>query len=186
MENTSVGMKRHDFENIPSFEVPAPFILRTYQSDDEQAWLEIHKKADPYNTFDEESFYKGFGHDKKLWHENQYYVCDENNRPIGTATAWSVKKDEHPKPQGLVHWVALDPEYQGKGLSKPLMSAVCNRLKERNFHCAYLNTSSGRLPAVALYLAFGFVPYLRKPEERAVWTYIKEQLGPRAIGLEDF
>ncbi len=186
MKNISVGMTRPNFDNLPKFDLPKPYTLRTYQPHDEKAWLEIHVQADPYNTFTEESFFKGFGHDAQLWRENQFYVCDENNKPIGTATAWSVQKEEHPTPQGLVHWVALYPDHQGKGLSKPLMSAVCHRLRDRGFERAYLNTSSGRLPAVALYLAFGFLPYIRKPEERAVWTYIKEQLGPRAIGLDDF
>lgn len=186
MENISVGMTRPNFDNLPTFDVPKPFALRRYQPEDEKAWLAIHIQADPYNTFTEESFYKGFGRDEKLWRENQFYICDENNHPVGTATAWSVQKEEHPSPQGLVHWVAIYPQYQGKGLSKPLMSAVCHRLKERGFDCAYLNTSSGRLPAIALYLAFGFVPYLRKPEEREVWSYIKQQLGSRAIGLEEY
>lgn len=186
MKNTSVGMTRTHFKNIPIYEPPHPFTLRTYQPGDEKAWLNIHIQADPFNTFNEESFYKGFGRDESLWPPNQFYVCDENNQPVGTATAWSVQKDEHPTPQGLVHWVALYPKYQGKGLSKPLMSAVCHRLRDRGFERAYLNTSSGRLPAVALYLAFGFVPHIRKPEERTAWAYIKKQLGPRAIGLDDF
>jgi GNAT superfamily N-acetyltransferase len=186
MENMSVGMTRLNFENIPASILPEPYTLRRYQPGDEKAWLQIHIQADPFNTFTEESFFKGFGRDERLWRENQFYVCDENNKPVGSATAWSVQKDEHPTPQGLVHWVAVYPDYQGKGLSKPLMTAVCQRLRDRQFECAYLSTSSGRLPAVALYLAFGFVPYLRKPQERDAWKYIKKQLGPRAIGLEDF
>ncbi len=186
MKNTSVGMTRLNFDNIPTVELSKPYTLRTYQPGDEKAWLAIHVQADPFNTFNEESFVKGFGRDEQLWRENQFYVCDENNQPIGTATAWSVQKDEHPTPQGLVHWVALSPHAQGKDLSKPLMSAVCHRLRDRGFERAYLSTSSGRLPAVALYLAFGFMPYIRKPEERATWTHIKKQLGPRAIGLEYF
>jgi GNAT superfamily N-acetyltransferase len=186
VENTSVGMIRHNFENIPTHPVSTPFTLRTYRPGDEKAWLKIHLRADPFNSFNEESFYKGFGRDEQLWRENQFYVCDENHQPVGTATAWSVQKDDYPGPQGLVHWVALHPEFQGRGLSKPLMSAVCTRLKDRNFERAFLSTSSGRLPAVALYLAFGFVPYLRKPEERLAWAHIRKALGPRAIGLEAF
>jgi GNAT superfamily N-acetyltransferase len=186
MENTSIGMTRPNFENIPTFELPKSYTLRTYQPGDEKAWREIHMQADPFNTFDEKSFVKGFGQDEQLWRENQFYICDESNQPVGTATAWSVQKEQHPTPQGLVHWVALYPHAQGKGLSKPLMSAVCHRLRDRNFECAYLNTSSGRLPAVALYLAFGFIPNIRKPEELAAWSDVKKQLGPRAIGLEDF
>lgn len=186
MQNTSVGMTRPHFENISTYDMPQPFTLRKYQPGDEKAWLAIHIKADPFNTFNEESFYKAFDRDEQRWRENQFYICDPNGQPIGTATAWTVKKDEDATAQGLVHWVAIDPDYQGKGLAKPLMAAVCHRLKERGFDKAYLNTSSGRLPAVALYLAFGFIPYLRKPEERDAWSYIKQQLGPRAIGLDAY
>jgi len=73
---------------------------------------------------------------------------------------------------GLVHWVAIVPEEQGKGLANPLMMAVCNRLKELGYNRAYLNTSTARLPAVSLYLNFGFMPEINNDRDKQVWEHV--------------
>ena len=75
------------------------------------------------------------------------------------------------------YWFAIVPPHQGKGLSRPLLCAVCQRLRERGFERAYLDTSSARIAALALYLSFGFTPDIREPSHQAVWTRILDRLG---------
>ena len=63
----------------------------------------------------------------------------------GTTTAW-YNEDYRGLPFGRVHWVAIVPEMQGRGLAKPIMSAVCHRLRELGHGRAYLTTTTVRIP----------------------------------------
>jgi len=164
-------MIRADLENIPDFGVPADYTLRWYQHGDEAHWLEIHLKADRHNAITLELFGQQFGTDEALLARRQCYLLDAGGVPIGTATAW-FNVDFEGGRIGQVHWVALMPEYQGRGLSKPLMTAVCRRLRELGHDRAYLTTAAARRRAIHLYLGFGFVPLIGNKAEEGVWREI--------------
>jgi GNAT superfamily N-acetyltransferase len=66
------------------------------------------------------------------------------------------------------------PSYQGRGLSKPLLSIVCERMRDLGHDKAMLSTSTARPVAVNLYLHFGFRPLIRHDTDRANW----DALGP--------
>jgi len=156
-ENTGVKMIRENLGNIPDYPVPPPYTIRWYRPGDEEAWLRIEREAEKYFPIEDDLFEKQFGEYPDLLPERQCFICNSEGNEIGTATAWFYN-DESGKSYGLVHWVAIIPQEQGKGLGKPLMSAVCNRLKELGYERACLNTSTGRIPAINLYQKFGFVP----------------------------
>ena len=178
-DDIAISMVRPDLDHLPHYDAPDPYRIRRYQPGDEQAWQQIHIEADAYNTFPDSRFAEQFGTDEGLVQENQFYLCDASGCPVGTATAWHRRMEGRPRDDGLVHWVAILPSHQGKGLSKPLLSAVCHRLHERGFERAYLDTSSVRLAALALYLSFGFEPDIREPSHQAVWARVMERLdGP--------
>lgn len=107
--------------------------------------------------------------------ERQFYLYDAVGLPIGTATAWL--KTYNNLLYGRVHWVAIVPSEQGKGLAKPLLSTVGRRLRDLKHDCAYLKTASVRIAAIGLYLKFGFVPDIRSEEDAKAWHKIREKLG---------
>ena len=78
---------------------------------------------------------------------------------------------------GRIHWVAIVPEFQGRGLAKPLLTAVMNRMVELGHQRARLATATQRLPAINLYLKFGFLPDPRNEEELSAWEEIRQILG---------
>ena len=43
-------------------------------------------------------------------------------------------------------------------MSRPLLSAVCERMVALGDQAAYLVTATGRIPALNLYFGFGFLP----------------------------
>jgi len=106
--------------------------------------------------------------------ERQCFLFDPSGQAIGTASAWFDDNFDGGR-IGRVHWVALLPQYQGRKLSKPLMAAVCRRLRELGHDQAYLTTLAARQAAIQLYLRFGFAPLIRNEIERAVWRQI---IGP--------
>ncbi len=79
---------------------------------------------------------------------------------------------------GRVHWMAIVPEFQRHGLGKVLLGAICQRLRELGHERAYLHTSAARIPAIQLYLRFGFAPVVRNAAERAVWKDVLASLPP--------
>src|SRR5207248_4802613 len=102
----------------------------------------------------------------RLLVERQCYLLNAFGQAIGTGTAWFNDNFEG-KSFGRVHWLAILPEFQGRGLGKPLLTAICSRLRDLGHERAYLTTSTQRIPAIRLYLRFGFVPLIRDEPENA-------------------
>jgi GNAT superfamily N-acetyltransferase len=164
-------MLRDNLEDIPVCAFPAGFSLRWYQPGDEARWFRIHRLADHDSEITPDLFARRFGSDHDLLAQRQCYLLDGRGDPIGTATAW-FDDDFLGARFGRVHYVAIVPDYQGRGLSRPLMSVICQRLRELGHDRAYLATSTARIPAINLYLGFGFVPLIRTEEEAAAWRGI--------------
>jgi ribosomal protein S18 acetylase RimI-like enzyme len=152
-----VIMIREHLRDIPRVELSPGFTLRLFHSGDEAHWLRIHQAADRIQPISPNLFANQFGSDPGLLADRQFYLLAPDGKVIGTATAW-FNDDFQGRRFGRLHWVAIVPEYQGRGLSKPLLSAVCHRLRELGHDCAYLTTNAARQAAINLYRSFGFVP----------------------------
>ncbi len=176
-------MIREDLEDLPAFAAPQPYSIRSYRPGDEQAWRRIHLAAEKRAEITPELFAREFGTDPERLARRQFYLLDGSGREVGTATAW-FDECYRGRRFGRVHWIALVPGHQGRGLSKPLLGAVCRRLKELGHQRAYLTTSTARLPAVGLYLKFGFRPAARSDEELAAWRALARAPGLRPEDLD--
>src|SRR6266404_4409495 len=127
-ENMRVKMVRKDLENIPQFTLPPGYSFRAYRQGDEEHWLRIQLAADRFNTITPTWFDQEFGADRGPLANRQFYVLNPQGTPIGTGTAWL--SDDLPVPwPGRVHWLAIVPEYQGRGLGKALLTLICNLLR---------------------------------------------------------
>lgn len=146
-----VFMTRPDLENIPVFDVSNGFSIRSYQTGDAQLWWDIHERADPILTHRMGSHREFFGDDEKKLSARQRFLVAPDGEPIGTATAWLDSPS-----LGRVHWVAIVPEFQGRGLAKPLLTHTLLLLRELGHTSATLETSTLRPRAIALYEKFGF------------------------------
>jgi GNAT superfamily N-acetyltransferase len=174
-------MIRSDLENIPEFVLPPGYGFRLYKPGDETLWTRIHLAADRYNRITPELFAEQFGQNSAALAERQFYLINPTGDAIGTGTAWFVQVDNDPI--GRVHWVAILPQYQGRGLSKPLMTTICSRLRELGHQRAYLTTSPARSAAIGLYLRFGFVPWPVDAVEEEVWRKVLLARSQGTAGL---
>ena len=184
IKHVSVAMVREDMEAIPQFALPHPFTFRWYQPGDEKEWTRIHVLADKWNDTGDDLFGKQFGEDEMVLRERQLYICADDGNAVGTATTW-WRDDPEGRKWGLLHWVAIVPEFQGRGLAKPLLTAVMNRMVELGHPRAYLTTATQRLPAINLYLKFGFLPEPRNEEELAAWKEVRQILGADRFDLPE-
>jgi GNAT superfamily N-acetyltransferase len=168
-------MIRETLANIPVYSLPPGYALHWYQPGDESCWAAIQAAADRYNEITPELFAQQFCAADARLEERQCYLLDPAGGAIGTATAWVDDLSGDPA-AGRIHWVAIVPAAQGRGLAKPLMTAVCQRLRALDHRTAYLTTSMARPVAIGLYLKFGFVPVLNDDEDRAHWQRLQEYL----------
>ena len=173
MKNHSVRMIRENMENIPQFPIPEGFAIRNYRPDEGHIWTRILKAAEPYFDVDDGLFDREFKHHLSAMEDRSFYLTTDTGEEIGTITAWW--QDINGEVWGQIHWVAIHPDYQGRGLSKPMMSVAMMRLKQSHERC-FLGTSTGRMPAVKVYLDFGFTPDLSHENSQQAWTEVASVL----------
>lgn len=180
----NIMMVRPTLEGVPGPDLPKGYSLRYYRPGDEEAWTRIWLAADVFGQATPETFARAYGDRAEALGERQLFLCDDAQTAVGTATAWFPDSNVDAE-AGLVHWVAIVPELQGRGLARPLLSATLLRMRELGYGRAALITQSGRVPAVGLYLAFGFLPRVRCEAERAAWLGLREKLPGAALAQLD-
>jgi GNAT superfamily N-acetyltransferase len=172
--NVLVKMIRLTLKDIPQHAVPAGYVLRLYEPGDEAAWVAVNGAADKYNRITLETFRHEFKGDLAELRRRCFFLREPGGRDVGTATSW-YNRDYHGRDIGRIHWVAILPEFQGKGLAKPMMTVAMNRLAELH-DSAYLSTGVLRLVAIKIYLDFGFVPEIEKEADLAAWQLVRNGL----------
>jgi len=161
-----VKMVRENLDDIPEYDLPVPGY--------EEYWQDVQSLADEYTRVTADLFQEQFGTNTQLLSERQCFLLDSEEEIIGTATAWLDNLDK--KPIGRIHWLAIIPQQQGKGLAKPLLTIICNRLKELGHSRAYLTTQTVRIPAINLYAKFGFVPVIETDCDREIWEKLQKHV----------
>ena len=174
MKNYSVRMIRENMENIPEFPIPEGFVIRNYRRNEGHIWTRIQKAAEPYIDIDAGLFDRQFKRNLSAMEERSFFLTTDAGEEIGTITAW-WQPDIDGTDWGQIHWVAIHPDYQGRGLSKPMMSVAMTRLRQSHERC-FLDTSTRRIPAVKLYLDFGFTPDLSRENSREAWLEVASVL----------
>ena len=176
MENRRISLIRNNLEEIPEYLFPLNVKKRLFMPGDENLWVEIQTISDEHNTFNVQRFRDAFINDYGSVAQRQYYLFNENEKPIGTATAWYADNTID-SPCGLVHWLAILPEFQGKGLAKPLMALLLNRMCQLGHNRVKVNTNTVRIAAINLYLKFGFLPVIKNIEDRMAWEAVRHTLA---------
>ena len=174
-EGMSIHMERADLARIPQYDLPTPYSLRWFRPGDEKDWVAIHVDADDYNDATMELFHKQFGTDDEYTAKRMCFLCDGAGEAVGTASAWHMA-DHRGAEAGRLHWVAIVKRLHGRGLAKPMVAAVLNHMVELGYERACLDTDTHRLPAVSLYLSFGFTPYIPDEDRLRAWQWVREQL----------
>jgi len=180
LKKISLTMVRDHLHGIPSLVCPAGYTIRTFRAGDAEHWARVEALAGEFPSRDEalREFEEEFG---SRWREleDRCFLLEENEGGvIGTAMAWDG--DLGGEVRGRVHWVGIVPAHQGRGLAKPLLSTVLERLA-RDHRSAFLTTQTTSYRAVNLYLNFGFVPYLTSAGDADGWRMMEDILQRRIL-----
>jgi ribosomal protein S18 acetylase RimI-like enzyme len=173
-EYLNVRMVRENLDNIPEYDLPAGYSVRWYRPGYEKHWQEVQLLADEYTRVTPDLFEKQFGTDIQLLSERQCFLCDDEENIIGTATAWLDNLGG--KSLGRIHWLAIAPQQQGRGLANPLLTIICKRLKDLGHSKTYLTTQTVRIPAINLYTKFGFAPAIDSERDREIWEKLRQHV----------
>lgn len=154
---------------IKNYDLPKGYHFEFYKDGDRDIWIEIEKSAKEFSDYDEglnawNRYYSG--KEKELLNRMVFVVNDLGEK-VATATAFYDIHGKDKSGAGWLHWVAVKRKYQGKGLSKSLISYVLRIMKSLGYTHAKIPTQTNTWLAVKIYLDLGFEPI----PENAVNSY---------------
>ena len=165
---TQLVMYRNSFDGLPELVVPEGYTLRDFEEGDEAAW--------DYMVGDMcgEGFNKALKAHGFFRPERVKLICDAGGKPVSTATAWGdVHGDES---LSMLHMVATDPAYRGKGLGFAAVNAALHHMKKEGKARAYLTTDDFRIPAIKIYLKLKFEPDMSREGYKERWEALYAKL----------
>ena len=178
IEYIPIVMYRPHLNDLPPVVLPEGFRIRTFRYGDIANWSRIETAVGEFPTEQhaERYFEREFGPQIDLMSDRSFMLETADGEAIGTTTAWMGTFQG--EPMGKIHWVAIEPAYQGRGLAKPLLATALHRLA-LDHQRAYLETQTTSYRAVGLYLKFGFEPVIETESDRRAWEIVKTLLTVR-------
>jgi len=135
-------------------ELPAGYLIRACRSDELEIWKAIHFDT-PSEAAENHAYMTGFfdrvyAPDGDLFFHRCLFLCDPQDRPVGTCTAW-----RNFGCATTIHWFKILRDCEGKGLGRALLSEVMRRLSPDDYP-VFLHTQPASFRAIKLYSDFGF------------------------------
>lgn len=178
MTNTPIipmFMVNRNTAQAPRYEMPVGYHMRFYRKGDVATWVRIQAAAEKFSVPSADDFAKSMPGDDGYLAARVMFLVDPAGDDVGTITAWDDSGLDG-TPMGHIHWVAIVPAAQGRGLGKPMMSAALEVMCRRGDTAAWLETHNVRIPALNLYLQLDFAPYPRNDVEREAWRAVAPAL----------
>lgn len=170
--------------DLPHYELPEGYSFVFYQHGDKTTWINIEISAKEFHNIKQgqEAWERYYGAREKELFERMVFIENADGKKVATATAFYDIFGCSQPDTGWLHWVAVCQEYQGKGLSKPLISYVLNLMREFGYIRAIIPTQTTTWLACSIYLSFGFQPLAKNSiESRNGWRIIKTLTNHAAL-----
>ena len=157
--------------------------LRTYQPGDEEGWLALLQANGELGRWDRQRL-------ENVLEETRVQLFVECEGQIVACTGCNYRSPFHRSGRPLsptgtrelrpcweIGWVAVHPDFQGRGLGKFIVGAAVAQAKELGPWPIYLHTDDFRIPALRCYLKLGFAPNNSHPSYPRRWADIFARLG---------
>jgi aminoglycoside 3-N-acetyltransferase I len=89
------------------------------------------------------------------------FVVMLNNKVVGGLTVYVLHRYFGTKPEAYIYDVGISLPYQGQGIGKSLIEAVCKYCKENNFEDAYVEAESDDIDAIKFYSKTSYTSQLK-------------------------
>lgn len=180
MERIRVWMIRDNVDGIPEHKLPDGFSFRKFEDGDAETWAQVCVESGLYETLDQAraGFESNFGGQEDEMKQRCFFIVeDTTGKVVGTTTAWyDINFMDSGLDYGRIHWVGVSKEYQGRKLSKPMMTEAMRYIAAHHDR-ARLATNTDCVRAIGIYLDFGFEPDLRTDNWEQAWAYIAKEGG---------
>lgn len=149
-----------ELSNIPEYGLPEGYRFVPYSDGDRERWIEIEMSAKEFTNYEQgsEAWNRYYGENLDVLPDRMFFIENEEGEKIATATAFYDIYGRDTSGAGWLHWVAVKREYQGKGLSKPLLTYVLRVMKSLGYLHAKVPTQTYTWLACKVYLDLGFLP----------------------------
>ncbi len=182
-DNASVYMLRPTLDAIAEHPFPEGYGIRPMRRNEGGLWEDVQRDAEPFFTIQPGLFEAQFGDDPGAIERRCYLIVAPNGCAVGTISAWYTT-DAGGEVIGRIHLVATRRAYQGLGLGKAGLSYTLKQLARWHAR-ACLDTSTGRVGAIKMYLDAGFAPDLGRPWAREAWAAYRKKLDHPALKVLD-
>lgn len=163
----------HSRCQLPEFQVPSGYTLRTFTRKDTAQYLNLRPLAgfSPWTTQDLDNY---------LESQVRVIMLAVENHSGYIAAAASAEKSENPL-IGCLGWVMCDPAHRGHGLGRLVIHAATKTLTDFGYRQSFLLTDDWRLPALHIYLSLGWQPECKREGMLQRWLAVGEQLKMKII-----
>ncbi len=177
IDDIQVRMDRPHLRDLPHYDFPAGYRMRTMTPQEAPLWTEVQRDAERLFTVKDDLFINEFGSDLPAISQRCFLLVDDTGRAVGTISSWySDNYRATGQNWGRIHWFAIRSSHQGRGLARPALCYAMERFVAWGHPAAWLATSTARLRALKLYLDFGFLPDLGDPAAREAWLKVRAVL----------
>ncbi|MGH9226261.1 MAG: mycothiol synthase [Acidimicrobiales bacterium] len=136
---------------------PADLAVRPFMPGfDEEAWLAVNNRAfhnhNEQGGWDLETLQS---REEQDWFDPAGFLLHERNGRLA-GYCWTKVHRDHEPPLGEIYVVATDPDFQGQGLGRRLVTAGLDWLWRTGLQVGMLYVDRDNAPAVRLYESMGF------------------------------
>lgn len=174
----------NDITEVPQYELPEGYRFVAYKDNDRDAWIDIEMSAKEFTSYEQglEAWNRYYATRQEGLSDRMFFIETEDGEKIATATAFYDIYGRDTSDDGWLHWVAVKRDYQGKGLSKPLITHVLRVMNKLGHSRAKIPTQTNTWLACKVYMDLGFLPLKANLEHNYEgWKIVKALTGHRAL-----
>ena len=138
--------------------LPAGFHFEFYQAGDELQWAAIETAVCEFENETQalDYFREKFAPYPEELRQRMLFITDASGEKVATCSAW-WKELPSGNRYPLIHWGAVKPNYQGKGIAKAMITNTLKLLQKlEDASPIYLHTQTWSYVAIRLYQKLGF------------------------------
>ena len=169
-----------DITRVPQYELPEGYRFVPYTDGDRDTWIDIEMSAREFVSYEQglEAWNRYYAARLDELPDRMFFVETREGGKVATATAFYDINGRDTSGDGWLHWVAVRREYQGKGLSKPLITYVLRVMDQLGYVHAKIPTQTTTWLACKVYMDLGFIPIEKNLEHNPEgWKIVKALTG---------